>query len=64
MQVSLKLFYSKSINFENFIEEKDEIINLITYILFNDKTFYMQISDSHSNVEKYIQSKQMVIRYV
>ena len=45
MQVSLKLFYSKSINFENFIEEKDEIINLITYILFNDKTFYKQISE-------------------
>ena len=40
MQVALKLFYSKSINFKNFSIEKDEIINLISYILFNKKNFY------------------------
>ena len=28
MQVTLKLFYSKSINFKNFVDEKDEIINI------------------------------------
>ncbi len=35
MQVVLKLFYSKSINYKYFIDEKDEIINLLSYILFN-----------------------------
>ena len=40
MQVALKLFYYKSINFKNFSIEKDEIINLISYILFNKKNFY------------------------
>ena len=34
-QVVLKLFYSKSINYKYFIDEKDEIINLLSYILFN-----------------------------
>lgn len=37
IQVSLKLFYSKSVNFKYFSDEKDEIINLITYIIFNNK---------------------------
>ena len=40
MQVVVKLFYSKSINYEYFVEEKDEIINLISYILFNKKSIY------------------------
>ena len=31
----LKLFYSKSINYKYYIDEKDEIINLLSYILFN-----------------------------
>ena len=34
-QVVFKLFYSKSINYKYFIDEKDEIINLLSYILFN-----------------------------
>ena len=37
MQVVLKLFYIKSINYHFFISERDEFINLITYILFNQK---------------------------
>ena len=44
MQVSLKLFYSKSINFKYFADEKDELINLISYIIFNDKTFYRHMT--------------------
>ena len=44
MQVVLKLFYSKSVNYRYFIDEKDEIINLISYILFNIPRIYKLIS--------------------
>jgi hypothetical protein len=44
MQVVLKLFYAKSINYRNFVDEKDEIINLISYIIFNKKIIYRNIS--------------------
>ena len=37
MQVALKLFYIKSINYKFFVSERDEFINLICYILFNYK---------------------------
>ena len=37
MQVVLKLFYIKSINYEFFISERDEFINIISYVLFNQK---------------------------
>ena len=43
MQGVLKLFYSKSINYRYFIDEKDEIINLISYIFFNDHTIYKYV---------------------
>ena len=43
MQVVLKLFYAKSINYRNFVDEKDEIINLISYILFNKKIVYRNV---------------------
>ena len=54
MQVVLKLFYSKSINYKNFIDEKDEIINLICYILFNRANIYKNVSAilSSMNFEK------------
>ena len=44
MQVVLKLFYAKSINYRNFVDEKDEIINLISYIIFNKKIIYRNVS--------------------
>ena len=44
MQVVLKLFYSKSINYKYFIDEKDEIINLLSYILFNIQKIYKHMS--------------------
>ena len=43
-QVVLKLFYSKSINYKYFIDEKDEIINLLSYILFNIQKIYKYVS--------------------
>ena len=43
MQVVVKLFYSKSVNYRYFIDEKDEIINLISYILFNKQTIYKKL---------------------
>ena len=41
--ISLKLFYSKSINYQLFISEKDEFINLISYFLFKENDFYNNI---------------------
>ena len=54
MQVVLKLFYSKSINYRYFIDEKDEIINLLTYIVFNIPKIYKSLSKifSYMNNEK------------
>ena len=54
MQVALKLFYSKSIKFKNFEGEKDEIINLLSYIIFNDKVFYRNMKNlfSYMNIQK------------
>ena len=54
MQVALKLFYSKSIKFKNFEGEKDEIINLISYIIFNDKVFYKNMKNLffYMNIQK------------
>ena len=43
LQGVLKLFYSKSINYRYFIDEKDEVINLISYIFFNDHTIYKYV---------------------
>ena len=52
---SLKLFYSKSINYQLFISEKDEFINLISYFLFKENDFYNNIFNLFelSNIEKY-----------
>ena len=57
MQVALKLFYAKSINFKNFEGEKDEIINLLSYIIFNDKVFYRNMK----NLFSYMNSKKIKI---
>ena len=43
--VALKLFYSKTINYEFFVNERDEFFNLICSILFNEKGFYESISE-------------------
>ena len=53
--ISLKLFYSKSINYQLFISEKDEFINLISYFLFKENDFYNNIFNLFelSNIEKY-----------
>ena len=64
MQVVLKLFYIKSINYEFFISERDEFINIISYVLFNQKkdkkyAFYDAIYKifQYSNEEK---EKQLI----
>ena len=64
MQVVLKLFYSKSINYKYFIDEKDEIINLICYILFNHQTIYRLLANifSYMNYEKIIKLQQQFIK--
>ena len=45
MQIVLKLFYSRSVNYRNFVDETDEIINLITNIFFNIGDIYKLIME-------------------
>ena len=45
LQVALKLFYFKAFNFACFKEEKDDVLNLITTLLFSDKDFYKYVFD-------------------
>ena len=55
MKVTLKLFYVKLINYEHFLDEKDETFNLISSILFNMKNFYQSLFKLFelSNKKKY-----------
>ena len=40
LQICLKLFYSRTINYSFFNEEKDELINLITTLIFRTGSIY------------------------
>ena len=40
LQISLKLFYSRTINYSCFNEEKDELINLVTTLVFRTGKIY------------------------
>lgn len=40
IQITVKLFYSKAINYKYFIEEKDEFNNLVTALLFKTDNIY------------------------
>ena len=40
IQVVIKLFYSRSISYVHFKDEKDEFINLVSFIIFNDAKLY------------------------
>lgn len=42
MQTVIKLFYSKSISYTYFKDEKDEFLNLISYIIFNSDKIYQK----------------------
>jgi len=58
--IALKLFYMKSINYDYFEHEKDEFINLVCQILFNQKNFEKELFKFFelSNKEKQSQFKQ------
>ena len=58
--IALKLFYMKSINYDYFEHEKDEFINLVCQILFNQKNFGEELFKFFelSNKEKQSQFKQ------
>ena len=43
--IALKLFYMKSINYDYFVCERDEFINLICYFLFNEQKFEQSLFD-------------------
>ena len=42
MQTVIKLFYSKCINYTYFKDEKDEFLNLVSYIIFNSDKIYQK----------------------
>jgi len=44
-QTAIKLFYCESVNFHCFLEEKDELINLTTSVLFKIGNLYKYICD-------------------
>ena len=54
ISVSLKLFYSKTINYEFFLNERDEFLNMICNILFKEKAFYNNVFElfNLSNMKK------------
>lgn len=43
LQTCLRLMYSRTINYQYFIEEKDEVINLITNLMFKDGVIYSKL---------------------
>ena len=70
MQVTLKLFYINSINYKFFVSERDEFINIISYILFNQKReksyiFYDSIFKlfQYSNRKKSNELEQKIIKF-
>ena len=57
LQICLKLFYSRTINYAYFGEEKDELINLITTLLFKTGDIYSTVFDLYSlSLEQEIQN--------
>ena len=40
LQTSLRLMYAKTINYQCFIEEKDEFVNLLCSLIFDNSEFY------------------------
>ena len=59
LQISLKLFYSRTINYSYFNEEKDELMNLITTLLFRTGNIYNTVFELYQlSMEKEI--KKMV----
>ena len=65
--IALKLFYMKSINYDFFINERDEFINLICYFLFNEKKFeqnlfkFFKLSNT-SMQEKFDEKKETILK--
>ncbi len=43
LQTALRLMYCKTINYQFFTEERDEMINLVTNIIFKSENFYKKI---------------------
>ncbi len=43
LQIALRLMYCKTINYQFFTEERDEMINLVTNIIFKCENFYKKI---------------------
>lgn len=48
LQTSLRLMYAKTINYQCFIEEKDEFINLICSLLFSNHDLYITLYELYT----------------
>ena len=61
MQVTIKLFYAKAISYIYFKDEKDEFINLVSYLIFNNsklyKVFFQLFELKNKKNEKLLEEK-------
>ena len=58
LQIATKLFYSKCISYDVFSDEKDEFVNLITFLIFNTGHLYKNIYEilqiiNHTKIKNY-----------
>ena len=52
MQNVIKLFYSRSISYAYFKDEKDEFLNLVCYIIFNSDKIYQKFFESFESTNE------------
>lgn len=68
IKTCIKLFYVRSINIENFKEEKDELINMVACLIFNNNEIYSAIfllySERYDNEIKKFEQKLNEFRSV
>ena len=61
IQVVIKLFYAKAISYKNFKDEKDEFINLVSFLVFNNsklyKVFFQLFELKNKKNEKLLEEK-------
>ena len=65
IKVAIKLYYLKVINYEYFLDEKDEVFDLVSSILFNKTKFYKSLFELFelSNEKKNNDLKQQKIKF-
>ena len=64
IQNVIKLFYSRSISYEYFRDEKDEFLNLVYYVIFNSEKIYDAFFQlfkfmNRDNIEKFEKKREL-----